>query len=43
MAAGTIEDEQVRALSATFVALHDRIDELAEDRADRRRARLQSP
>jgi hypothetical protein len=31
MAAGTLEDRQVRALSATFVALHDRIDELTEE------------
>jgi len=31
MAAGTLEDQQVRALSATFVALHDRIDELTEE------------
>jgi len=38
MAAGTLEDEQVRALSATFVALHDRIDGLTEELAFARTA-----
>ena len=38
MAAGTLEDEQVRALSATFVALHDRFDELTEELASARAA-----
>jgi Gas vesicle protein K/Gas vesicle protein len=31
MAAGTVDEEQVRALGETFVALHRRIDELTEE------------
>lgn len=33
MAAGTLDDEQVRALGSAFVALHERIDELHEELA----------
>jgi hypothetical protein len=31
MAAGTLDDEQARRLGAAFVALHRRLDELADE------------
>jgi hypothetical protein len=31
MAAGTLDDEQVRELGAAFVALHERIEDLTDE------------